>query len=270
MGQTCVHAPEVCRGHAVDETIVGEWDEHGTETIAQKHKAPRDRSNRSCTLCALLTGPGDSEPFLVKHAMDSANLTDSLVDINSVTTLCVKQKLLSLSGDSFKIKKGDGSRFLEVQGNFMTLRSQMVLQYSPDRPIAVVLRKVMSWERSCYVYSLTPRVQGQRASSETLNGRPLYSWARVNRDMLPIRGSYTMYMAIGHDTFDNGSYHGEAPGVCSPALFISKNGEPACNIDRGFFQFESANCYSLDIAPGIDPALMICFAVIKDELEESR
>lgn len=208
------------------------------------------------------------ETFIVKHRPDSANIVDELVDEQSSLKLCVKEKLFSWSGDTFKIKKGDGSDFLEVKGVVMSMRDRMVLRDLSGNPIAVCLRKMLSLEASFYIYTLKPRVNGQQVSSESEDGKPLYSWAKVNKDMMTLPQSYSIYMATGHDEFDNGSYKGESPGIGSPKMSIKKGGQGACLVDRAVFQFDCMNCYALTVAPGIDPALMICFTAIRDELKE--
>lgn len=208
------------------------------------------------------------EEFIRKHDKDGCNLKDELVDAENTMNICIKEKMFSFSGDSFKIRNGDGTEILQVKGAVMSLRDRMVLRDLSGVVVAVCLAKVLSIEKSFYIYSPEPRVEGQGPSSETEDGKPLYSWAKVNLDMLSIPKSYTIYMATGHDEFDNGAYRGENIGVLSPKMTVRKNGKGCCLVDRAVFEFECNNCYGLTIAPGIDPALMICFTVITDELKE--
>merc|ERR1712137_764414 len=199
-------------------------------------------------------------------------LADHLVDAENILVLCMKEKMWSWSGDSFTIKKEDGSPFLNVKGKAISLHNKMTLLDLEDRPIAVIIRKLFSLHSTFYIYSVKPYVEGQPASEETTeDGTPLYSWATVSKILWTIPQSYSVCFATGNDTYDGGSYMGSPPRVFSPEMSVSdvSSGAGAALVNRAFFQFECANSYSLTIAPGIDPALMIAFVAIKDEIAEA-
>merc|ERR1719401_1503840 len=111
----------------------------------------------------------------------STYLADGFVDNEKPLQLCMKERMFSWSGDSFKIKKEDGTEFMQVQGKVMTMRDRMTLMDmdSKPKPIAVCIRKMWSLAPAFYIYGLRPPVKGQEESGETEDGKPLYSWAKV-------------------------------------------------------------------------------------------
>lgn len=209
--------------------------------------------------------------FLRSHKADSANLYPPLLSKWSQTQLCVKQRLFSWT-DSFKVKTNAGKEVLDVQGAFFTMRGKATVNDPSGELIAVIIRQVLTIKRAFYIYAPIERVPDQEPSSETgPDGQPLYSWALVS--MMPfectVRPSLRMAMATGNNTFGDEIYHGRKPAMCTYKMDVTKDALGCCRIDRGSFQFECANCYSLTIAQGIDPVLMVCYTIVKDELDES-
>mmetsp|Transcript_50472 Transcript_50472/g.110107 ORF Transcript_50472/g.110107 Transcript_50472/m.110107 type:complete len:220 (-) Transcript_50472:134-793(-) len=210
-----------------------------------------------------------ADVFLVKHQASKC-LADGFVDNDKPLQLCMKERMFSWSGDSFKIKKEDGTEFMQVQGKVMTMRDRMTLKDMDNKPIAVCIKKVFSLAPSFYIYGLRAPIEGQAESGETEDGMPLYSWAKAKKDVCAMPQTYTLCMATGNDTFEDGSYGAEPPGFCSPKLSVKKNGSGAALIDRAVFQFECKNSYKVTVAPGIDPVLMVAFVACVDELKEEK
>lgn len=219
---------------------------------------------------------GDDAPivfdsgFLVAHSADSANLYPKLCSNWFQTRLCVKQKLFSWT-DNFKVKLNDGKDVLEVQSALLTMRGRVAIRNMAGDLVAMLLQKVLTIKWAYYIYAPIPRVGDQEPSSETgPEGQTLYSWALVS--MMPfectVRPSLRMQMATGNDTFGDADYVGRKPAMCTYKMDITKNLKGCCRIDRAFFQFDCANCYQLTISAGIDPVLMVCYTIIKDELDE--
>lgn len=209
--------------------------------------------------------------FLVTHKVDASYLDPSLVMGASQMRLCVKQHLFTFA-DTFKVKQHDGKPILEVRGAFLTLRGRVDVLDMKGKLIAVVLRRVFGIDRGFFVYAPKMRVDGQEKSSETgPEGEELYSWALVSTTTFEctVRPSLRMCMAIGDNTFGDVEYVGRKPAMCSYKMDITKNTKGCCRIDRARFKFECTNCYQLTVSAGIDPALMVCYTIIKDELDDT-
>lgn len=208
-----------------------------------------------------------AQNFLQDHQTEVANLDDDLLQ-DRVLKLAVKEKMFSWSGDNFKIKTADGTEFLQITGRVFTMRDRMVLYSAAGAPLAVIMRMMFTIVPAFYIYAFKPRVQGQRESGEVEDNRPLYSWAMVEKEVCTcMQKRYTLHMAVGNDNF-RPAYTAETPGGMTPGFTVQKGGKGCCHVDREMFQWEFANMYAVTISPGIDPALMVCFTAIQDEMKE--
>mmetsp|Transcript_1230 Transcript_1230/g.3482 ORF Transcript_1230/g.3482 Transcript_1230/m.3482 type:complete len:229 (-) Transcript_1230:171-857(-) len=165
--------------------------------------------------------------------------------------------------DPMKVVTEDGKELLTVKN---TAGRMYVCKDSI--PIAVLLVNVRGSEVNAvdctcnhphvYVYAFKPYKEGQQKLESTEDGRPLYIWARVDKTSKLSAPAFRTHMAevkgSGNDIVE---MFGE-PKFCSNMLQDGRmvtrfpNGKGVCLAD---IQGED---YALSVAPGADPALMIC------------
>mmetsp|Transcript_43323 Transcript_43323/g.134774 ORF Transcript_43323/g.134774 Transcript_43323/m.134774 type:complete len:232 (-) Transcript_43323:123-818(-) len=202
--------------------------------------------------------------FLVSHSQDRTNLMPDLVSRIWPVDLVVQEKFWGWT--AFKVFDQQGAQLLEVQKT-VSLRCQLNIVDPKGRGVAVLMRKVLSLRLTYLVYGFVPREPGQAPSGEQFEGQDLYSWAMVEKPFeCTTRPSIVGSMATADGSWTAGSYRLKPVSWFSPKLQITKDDKGCCYVDRSLLQLDCANCYALKIAPGVDPGLMVCFVIIKDEL----
>mmetsp|Transcript_50371 Transcript_50371/g.129726 ORF Transcript_50371/g.129726 Transcript_50371/m.129726 type:complete len:232 (-) Transcript_50371:146-841(-) len=214
---------------------------------------------------------GVDKTFLQSHPKDPNPLSDRLVDIQNITTLCVRQKASTWNAEDFMVRTEEGTGVLSVNTAPFSIRSWTVLSDANGKPLAVCTRKVLTLAQCFYIYGFAPRVDGQQPSGEQHNGVDLYSWAVVEKPLFEctMRPALHVYMASRSSYFQESTYVIKQQNFCSSKLEITKDGHGCCTADRALFQFDSTSCYMLKVAPGVDTALMVCLILIKDEMIEA-
>ena len=74
-----------------------------------------------------------------------------------------------------------------------------------------------------------------------------------------------------YESAEAGSFEGTAPGTMSPKCSITYKGVGCCLVERKVIEWGDligTNAYSVTIAAGVDPMLMIAFVAIKDKIAE--
>lgn len=195
------------------------------------------------------------------------------------TTVAMKQKFLSLSGGDFSVKDKEGNVFAKLDGKNMSMRERTVLMDANGEPVACILEKILSMSPAFFVYAFEPRYEGQAPTSETQNGKPLYAYAKVFKKLMSIKDEFHICMCT-KDTGDNeyekpdaASFDGKAPGTMSPKCSLTYKGSGCALVDRKVLDWGEligANAYTLTMAAGVDPMLMIAFVAIKDKIAETQ
>lgn len=185
--------------------------------------------------------------------------------------LILKEKLWkSWSGDSFGIYyAGEGKKPFEVdvKGQVMTLRDRMVLRVTATQtPIAVILRMFYKWETTYKIYGFVPYEEGQLPSAnQTHEGHSLYEWAECKDNFLSVRKTMTM--------FDGTRFVMDGVGkvvTLHREMRISRNGKPCVHMKERNLGIFTGNQWEIKIGPGIDPCMIIAFAVVIDEMNETE
>ena len=171
----------------------------------------------------------------------------------------------------------------------------ILLDTARNVPVGIVAAKVGSGPPVLRVYATKPRVPGQKQSASTEDlglstileqSFPLYPWAEiVTRGKLRTELSFELFMATG----SNGQYRASSSYRTSFSLASAKESSPQPKtvveitgrtdketFDSGCALFSFLNSpldrqsyLQIDVASGIDPALMLCFASSIVEIVEA-
>jgi len=229
------------------------------------------------------------DDFLVPHGKFGKPLSSNLVSEQSVR-LCLPSGALR-AFNPCTVKTADGTDFVKLMPKQATM--EVLANDTDDNPISVLkLQERRSFvafnedtdssELHFYIYSYLPRIDCQGKEDETVDGKPLYMWARVSvgspgRCMCSGAGNeqiFTMHMASRVKVRNNCEMfqRDQDPEVykskshAENALSVKKCKLGACLISEaeGAFSFECGGCHCATVAPGVDPVLMIFFAAVVD------
>ena len=119
-------------------------------------------------------------------------------------------------------------------------------------------------ETTFKIYGFVPYEEGQLPSAnQTYEGHALYEWAECKDNILSVRKTMTMldgtkFVSDGIGNFF--TFHRQ--------LRIARNGKPCVHMKERNLGVFTGNQWEIKIGPGIDPAIIIAFAVIIDEMNE--
>jgi uncharacterized protein YxjI len=189
--------------------------------------------------------------------------------------LIMKEKLWrSWSGDTFGIKysqpDGDEANPFEVdiKGVALSLRDRMVVRDSQtNTPVAVIIGLFFKWENTYKIYTFTPNAEHQAPSTnQKHDGKNLYEWATCKDKAFSV--NKTM------ETVDGVKYKMEGVGKVFAAkrqMRITRNGKVCMYAKEKTLMFGfTGNQWEIKIGPGIDPALMVAFMAVMDEMNEDK
>ena len=184
------------------------------------------------------------------------------------TTLAVREKFFSWSGDDFKIKEypsgaplGNGSK---VKGKVWALRDQMTMVDGSGNVVAVCLRKFELIGQTFKIYLPKPVLPNQTPSAQKYNGTALYTYCEIKR--VPFSTSQEVIME-GRTAPEY--VITRAGGFWPKKRLVKKRGVPAALMEGGTWE-GNWNSYKITCNPGIDPCLMVCICAICDEMDEDR
>ena len=185
--------------------------------------------------------------------------------------LVMKEKLWkSWSGDSFGIKyltddgqEGDPFQ-VDVKGVVMTVRDKMILQDSQTgTPVAIMYKMFLKLQTTFKIYTFTANIPNQKPSKQKHDGRDLYEWAECKDKFFSVQKTMK--------TVDGVEYVMDGIGKVFAAhrqMRISRNGKPCMHAVEKTLGIFKGNQWELKIGPGIDPALMVAFMAVMDEMNE--
>ncbi|OAA59459.1 DUF567 domain protein [Cordyceps fumosorosea ARSEF 2679] len=173
-------------------------------------------------------------------------------------TIILKEKVMSLSGDSFDIKTVDGRPYLKVQGRHATISG----------------RKSVFDMAGNHLYDIV---------KEHLHLHSTYAAETPDkRKFLEIKSSIKLFgsKATGTFTAPDGRTHvfsmrGDwLDSQADIVLGEDKQGPVVARIDRKFFNkrefFGGQQTYAVTVAPGMDVALAVAFCIALDEKNNEK
>lgn len=166
-------------------------------------------------------GLPSADEFLAEHevGMNPALATKT----DKITTLAIKQKLLSLTGQSMTIKDKDGKTWAKIDGKVFSMRDRCVIEDVDGNPVCCIIEKVLSMSFTYFVYSFKPYYDGQQPTPETQDGKPLYAWAKIWQRLVAITEEYSICMAVGDNEYQEPEaplFKAKAPSMTSPKLQV--------------------------------------------------
>ena len=131
-------------------------------------------------------------------------------------------------------------------------------------PVAVILRMYLKWETTFKIYGLVPYLDQQVPSKEQKHeGKDLYQWASCTDKFFSVRKTLTVV--------DGTSYVMDGVGYAISKfrqLRVARNGIPCLYAGEQALGIFTGNQWEIKIAPGIDPAMMVAFMAVMDEMNE--
>lgn len=189
-------------------------------------------------------------------------------------TFAIRQKLLSLTGQSMNINDKDGNTIAKIDGKVWSLRDRAVILGFDGEPACCIVEKVLSMSPTYFVYSFKPYYKGQQPTGEKQDGKDLYAWAKIWHRLMSITEEYTVCMAVGNDEYqkpESGLFKAKAPSMTSPKLQVWQDGKGCALVERKVIDFGELidiNGWQLTVAKGVDPILMIALISVKDKVKD--
>jgi len=169
-----------------------------------------------------------------------------------VTTLAIKQKLLSLTGQSMDIKAKDGTLFAKIDGKIWSIRDRAVIMDADGKPACCIISKIFAMSPTYFVYAYKPYFDGQKPTGEKQDGKDLYAWAKIWKRLVAITDEFNICMAVGDDEYqapESGLFKATAPSMTSPKLQVTKDGRGCTLVERKVIDFGEL----IDITGGLSP-----------------
>ena len=111
------------------------------------------------------------------------NTDDEVCKSSTKQKIIVREKMFCLTGNTFKIKKREGTSFgnLGIRGGTVGPRNEMVLENTITKePIAVCLRSIKVLSQGVFkIYTMKPNFTDQKPSERKCDGKPLYTYAEI-------------------------------------------------------------------------------------------
>ncbi|RSH83779.1 hypothetical protein EHS25_005394 [Saitozyma podzolica] len=223
--------------------------------------------------------------------------------VNVPTTLVLKEKAFSFSGDDFAVKDSNGVPVVRCKGKALSFRDRKVITDSVGKPLFHLRNKVISIHKTFVaeddggneIFRVTKRMSYRVTPSTSLN-----STSHAHRHPRRYHSRATVFPAAAQDprhhasrassqltspvgtkmqaTFRNHSTGQEVTlelrgDMWGGSADISMGGMPVAQITRQLFNmrevFADKQTYFVTVAPGVDLALIaaicICFDEAKNE-----
>ncbi|PFH61865.1 hypothetical protein XA68_15993 [Ophiocordyceps unilateralis] len=164
-------------------------------------------------------------------------------------TLVLKEKMLSLSGDSFDIKLASGQPMFKVAGRHMTVSGRKSVYDSQGNKLFDIVKEHLHLHKTYAAQDAQGKVFLTVKSSMTCFGSKAtaeFTSPEGRRETLTMRGDWL-----------------------DKSVDIMDSGTVVAAIDRKVFNVREVlggqQTYALHVAPGVDMALMIALCVAFDE-----
>lgn len=171
-------------------------------------------------------------------------------------TFVLKEKVLSLSGDSFSVKDGSGKTHYKVEGKIVTLRDKKVLSDSHGHKLYRMKESLIS-------------LRSRQQILDAKTGRTVVTLRQ--KGFIPMLGTSTVLVWKGDS--DSGE-----PWLSCKGNLLRKNftiidkrsGHEVCSVQRKGFNLKNIlfekDTYVAKVAAGVDSALMVFLVVAIDEV----
>lgn len=227
--------------------------------------------------------------FIDYGAMPAATSIKCMVTNNSFLDLAITGSLGLVPRDKMGRNSSGQPKYLPRVGNQKSPDHYIVLiSRRSGFPLAVCAMKAASGYPVVRIYATRQRVFAQRPAATTrqlglewADNLPLYAWAEVVSDgEFPNSMKFSVFMANGSEGrfSSQPSYEAAFSGGEHPVVKISGKTDmestfSGCALISMCVDQSSGNdadvSFHLDLAKGIDPAMMICFTAIVDEVMET-
>ncbi|EEU45641.1 uncharacterized protein NECHADRAFT_93841 [Fusarium vanettenii 77-13-4] len=171
-------------------------------------------------------------------------------------TLVLKEKVLSLTGDSFDIKLANGQPILKVQGKMLSISGRKSVYDMQGNHLFDIVKKLLNIHTTFHVESPQGQVLMEVKSSFKLLGSKAtatFTSADGKQDVLEMKGGWLDYAA---DIMDK------------------TTGTAVARIDRKLLSgkdiFFGQQTYALVVAPNVDMALMAALCICMDEKNNEK
>ncbi|KUJ13033.1 DUF567-domain-containing protein [Mollisia scopiformis] len=175
--------------------------------------------------------------------------------MNKQTTLVMKEKVWSLSGDTFHIVDENNHEVVQCRGQAMSLSDRKEFATSSGAPLFSLRTKLLSIHKSFY--------------AELPSGEILFE----------VKGKFSIGSSKMVATFTNASNKQPVEMLVKGdwldrSAVISMNGATVATIGRSYFNmreiFGGQQSYFVTVAPGVDLAMMAAICVCLDEKENEK
>ncbi|RAR08826.1 DUF567-domain-containing protein [Stemphylium lycopersici] len=160
-------------------------------------------------------------------------------------TLVLKEKVMSLTGDSFSIKLANGTPVLKVEGKVMSISGRKKMFDMNDNHLCSIVKEHFHLH-STYVVE---GADGQKIMEVKSSFKPIFTSANGKQESLVMRGDFFDTQA---DIIDE-----------------AQNNLVVARIDRKLLSgkdiFFGQQTYGVQIAPGVDMALIAALCICLDE-----
>ena len=149
----------------------------------------------------------------------------------------IQSRVFSLGG-AFDITDDSGAVVYRVQGQILSLGKSLDFSDAQDRPLAHIQQRLLTW---------TPAYDITRGGAPALTvHKEAFSWT-PHFDIEGPAGVYTMDGDWADWNFR-----------------VDDGGRTVAQISRQFALF--ADCYGVEIAEGADAPMLLCLAIVMDEI----
>ncbi|KAI0471028.1 DUF567-domain-containing protein [Xylariaceae sp. FL0804] len=171
-------------------------------------------------------------------------------------TIVLKEKVLSLSGDSFEIKTLSGQPLFQVKGESFSLSGRKHLMDMSGNILFTIRKKLIALHASFYAEdpqeNVIFEVKG-KFSIGTSKSVCTFASTSGQQESLLMKGNFLDTKA---DILDEAS------------------GQPVATIDRKFFNarefFGGQQTYAVTVAPNVDMAVIAAMCICLDERENEK
>ncbi|CAE6413629.1 Protein LURP-one-related 15 OS=Arabidopsis thaliana GN=At5g01750 PE=1 SV=1 [Rhizoctonia solani AG-1 IB] len=173
---------------------------------------------------------------------------------NYELTLKLREKRMSLSGDSFEITDPQGRPYFQIEGSALSFREKKTLKQADGRPILNIQNKLLTIHRQYFIYN----------ANESTDSEPLCL----------IKSHFSVTGAKLDVQFKNAADGRQVQFDLRGSFFdrnaeVTVDGQPVARISRQFMNsgqlLFDQQTYYLTVAPGVDAAMMVALCVCMDE-----
>ncbi|RYP05413.1 hypothetical protein DL764_003838 [Monosporascus ibericus] len=170
-------------------------------------------------------------------------------------TLMIKEKGISLSGDSFTIKTVGGQPVFDVKGNFFSLSGRKVVTDIRGNHLFTIRKKLLALQSTYY--------------AEGPAGNPILEViGKFGFTTRKFVGRFISASGQKEDLRMTGDFFHTSAQICGNA-----SRSPVAIIERDFFNmrefFLDKQTYAVTIAPNVDMAIVVAMCICLDERRTS-